>query len=117
LKTFLSPKEILQIEERPTENLEAYNYYLIGNDYYWRSLEKQNFEIAIKMYAKAIDKAFKIDQDLPQAHLALGYYYYWGFLDYKKALEEVKIAENILKNNSECIYTEAVIYRPAGGCS
>ena len=153
LKTVLSPEEINQIGKKPTENLEAYNYYLLGNDYYWRNLEKQNFEIAAKMYEKAIeadpnftiayvrlslcnlalywyyydptlnnlekskeaiDKAFKIDHDLPQAHLAMGYYYYWGFLNYAKALEEIKSSEKILKNNSECIYIKASIYRRAG---
>ena len=153
LKTVLSPEELTQIDKKPTENLEAYNYYLLGNDYYWRNLEKQNFEIAAKMYCKsieldpnfaiayvrlslcnlaqywyyynptmhslekskeAIDEAFKIDPDLPQAHLALGYYYYWGFLNYAKALEEINITEKILKNNSECIYIKASIYRRAG---
>lgn len=153
LETVLSPEENKQIDKMPTENLEAYNYFLLGNDYYWRSYEKQNYEIAAKMYGKAIeldsnfalayvrlsicylslywfhydhspkrlamskeaiDEAFRIDSDLPQAHLALGTYYYWGFLNYSKALEEIKIAENILKNNSECIYIKASIYRRAG---
>jgi TolB-like protein len=34
LKTALSPEEIIQIDKIPTENLEAYNYFLLGNDYY-----------------------------------------------------------------------------------
>jgi TolB-like protein/Flp pilus assembly protein TadD len=63
---------------------------------------------------EAIDKAFKIDPDLPQAHLALGSYYYWGFLNYSKALEEITIAQQQLSNNSECFYTKANIYRRAG---
>ncbi len=153
LKTVMSPEESIQIDKKPTENLEAYNYYLLGNNYYWRSYKKQDFDIAAKMYGKAIeidpnfaiayvrlslcylslhwfyydqnigwlekskeaiDEAFKIDPDLPQAHLALATYYYWGFMNYSKALEEVNIAENNLKNNSECIYTKASIYRRAG---
>jgi len=63
---------------------------------------------------EAIDKAFKIDHDLPQGHLALGSYYYWGFLDYSKALKEITIAQQQLSNNSECFYTKANIYRRAG---
>jgi TolB-like protein/Tfp pilus assembly protein PilF len=153
LKTVLSPEEIIRIDKKPTENPEAYNYYLLGNDYYLRSFDKQNFEIAAKMFEKAldldpnfalayvrlslcysslhwfhydkslnrlakskeyIDAAFKVDPDLPQAHLALATYYYWGFLNYSKALEEIKIAEKSLKNNSECIYIKASIYRRAG---
>ena len=153
LKTVLSPEENKLIDKKPTENIEAYNYYLRGNDYFWRTYEKQNFEIAAKIYEKAIesdpkfalayvrlslcylslywfyydpgidwlgnskeyiDKAYQIDPDLPQVHLALGYYYYWGFLDYTKALKEIQIAEEILKNNSECIYMKAGIYRRSG---
>lgn len=153
LKTVMSPEESIQIDKKPTENLEAYNYYLLGNNYYWRSYKKQDFDIAAKMYGKAIEidpnfaiayvrlslcylslhwfyydqnigwlekskeainEAFKIDPNLPQAHLALATYYYWGFLNYSKALEEVNIAENNLKNNSECRYTKASIYRRAG---
>jgi TolB-like protein/Tfp pilus assembly protein PilF len=153
LKTVLSPEEIIRIDKKPTENPEAYNYYLRGNDYYLRSFDKQNFEIAAKMFGAAIDldpnfalayvrlsfcylslhwfhydkslnrvakskeyidAAFRIDSNLPQAHLALATYYYWGFLNYSKALEEIKISEENLKNNSECIYIKASIYRRAG---
>ena len=140
LKTVLSPEEIIQIDKKPTENLEAYNYYLLGNDYFWRGYEKQNFEIANKMYEKAIeldpgfakayvrlsncylqlnwfyydksidrltkskeaiDAAFKIDAELPDAYLALGNYYYLGLLDYTKALEKLGIAEEKLMNNPD----------------
>jgi TolB-like protein/Tfp pilus assembly protein PilF len=153
LKTVLSPEEISRIDKKPTENPEAYNYYLLGNDYFWRGYEKQNFEIAIKMYEKAIeldpgfakayirlsncylqlnwfyydkstdrltkskeaiDTAFKIDPELPDAYLALGNYYYLGFLDYTKALEKLGIAEEKLMNNPECIFLKANIYRRAG---
>jgi len=153
LKIVLSPEEIMRIDKKPTENLEAYNYYLRGNDFYMRGFVKQDFEIAIKMYGKAIesdpdfalayvrlslcylslhwfyydhkidrvtkskeaiDEAFKIDPELPDAHMALGNFYYWGFLNYSKALEEVNIAQQQLSNNYECFYTKASIYRRAG---
>ena len=153
LRTALKPEESNLIDKKPSENLEAYNYYLRGNEYYWRGYEKQNFEIAIKMYEKAIeldpgfakayvrlslcylqlnwfyydksidrltkskeaiDSAFKIDQELPDAYLALGNYYYLGLLDYTKALENVGIAEEKLKNDPECIFLKANIYRRAG---
>jgi TolB-like protein len=152
LKTVLSPEEIIQIDKKPTKDLNAYNYYLQGNAFSLRSFAKQDFEIAIKMYEKAIesdpdfalayvrisicylslhwfhyvpgidrltkgkeaiDAAFKIDPALPEAHLALSIYYYWGFLNYSKALQEVDIAMQKL-NNSECYYTKATIYLRAG---
>ena len=153
LKIVLSPEEIFQIDKKATENAEAYNSYLQGNDYYLRSYDKENFEIAIKMYSKAIkldpnfalayvkiaqcylqlhwfyydisadrltkakqaiDAAFRIDPDLPEAHLAMGNYYYIGFLNYTKAIEQLQIAQNRLANNSDLYYVRANIYRRAG---
>jgi tetratricopeptide (TPR) repeat protein len=63
----------------------------------------------------AINKSLQIEPNLPDAHIALGnYYYYWGFLNYSKALDEIRIAEQHLGNNSECFFTRANIYRRAG---
>jgi hypothetical protein len=56
LKTVLSPEENNLIDKKPTENPDAYIYYLRGNEYYWRSYEKQNYEIAIQNYLLAICK-------------------------------------------------------------
>jgi len=153
LKMALTPEERIQLNKKATENPEAFNYYMRGNEYYKRSFKKENFEFAAKMYINAIDldpdfalayvklsdcylqlnwfyydnsidrlakskaaidAAFAIDQNLPEAHLAMGNYYYLGFLDYIKALQEVNIAEEKLKNNSECLYLKANIYRRAG---
>lgn len=47
----------------------------------------------------AIDKAFELQPELPEAHLALGIYYYWGYRQYDKALESLSIAEKDLQNN------------------
>ena len=41
---------------------------------------------------KAIDKAFEIDPDLPEAHISLGIYYYYGYLKYSEALEQFELA-------------------------
>ena len=35
----------------------------------------------------AADKALSLQPDLPDAKLALAYYYYWGFLDYESAVQ------------------------------
>ena len=153
LKAVLSPEEIEQIEKKPTDNLEAYDYYLRGNDYYWRSPAEQDISIAIRMYEKAIeldknfalaytmlaqaytkmywvhydrskniliksrqaiDMAFEINPNLPEAHLALGLYYYWGYLKYSKALEQFEIVLEHQPNNSECHASIAYVHRRAG---
>jgi serine/threonine-protein kinase len=43
----------------------------------------------------AIDRALALGPDVPEAHTALGYYYYWGFLEYDRALEAFSRAEDI----------------------
>ena len=34
-----------------------------------------------------IERALELRPDLPDAHMALAFYYYWGYLDYERALE------------------------------
>jgi len=63
---------------------------------------------------QAIDKAFEIDPDLPEAHLALGYYYYWGFLKYQQALEQAEIVLKEQPGNSEAYFLLAAVYRRSG---
>ncbi len=36
---------------------------------------------------KAVERALEIQPDLPDAHMALAFYYYWGLLDYDRAQE------------------------------
>ena len=153
LKTLLSPEIIEQIEKKPTDNLMAYDYYLRGNNYLSRSYDKQDTEIAITMYEKAIeldinfalaytmlaqaytrmywfhygrskntlikskqaiDMAFEINPNLSEAHLALGRYYYNGYLKYSKALEQFEIVLEHQPNNAGCIVLIACVHRRAG---
>ncbi|MGW8281673.1 MAG: hypothetical protein ACWGON_00115 [Gemmatimonadota bacterium] len=43
----------------------------------------------------AVDRALSLDPTLPQAHEALGMWYYQGFLDYDRALEAFAVAESL----------------------
>ena len=135
----------------PTENVEAYTFYLQGNEFLRRSLsDKDDYEIAINMYEKAVgldpkfalaytqlsmvhsqmywyyhdrsearlalakynvDRAFQINQDLPEAHRALGFYYYWGRLDYNSALEQFAIVQKSLPNDSTLLEGIAYVLR------
>jgi len=63
---------------------------------------------------QAIDKAFEIDPNLPEAHLALGYYYYWGFLKYQLALEQAEIVLKEQPGNPEAYFLLAAVYRRSG---
>ena len=62
----------------------------------------------------AIDKAFEIDPELLEAHLAMGVYYYHGFNDYPKALKHLELALEEQPGNTEALYYEGCVYRRAG---
>ncbi len=109
---------------KPTENLEAYEFYLQGVEYHDMMVamaasqeEVQMFEKAVELdpnfaiaWARlsransvlywmfgdrdaladakaAVDEAMRIDPDLLEGHLALGFLYYYGSRDYERALE------------------------------
>jgi TolB-like protein len=153
LKAELTPDEIKKIEKRPTENLEAYNYYLQGNYYYWKGGGWGDNNTAIELYNKAIgldpgfalaftgiakclldeywnyqdhsedilrksrqeiEKAFEIDPNLPDAHLALGIYYYYAYLKYPDALKQFELVLKDQPKNTDVIYWSAYVHRRAG---
>jgi serine/threonine protein kinase/tetratricopeptide (TPR) repeat protein len=76
--TLLEP-ERRSLEAASTDNLEAYHYYLRGNDYYNRSLVEQDRLIAIQMYEKAVqlDPTFaRAYAQLSKSHASIYWYYY-----------------------------------------
>ena len=139
LNVNLLEPERQRLAARPTDNQEAYDHFLRGNDYHGRRYpEEQNMRIAIQMYQKAVeldpdfalgyatlsnahtemwywlfdrtqerlatakeavDKALRLDPDLPEAHVALGFYHYRGHLEYDRALAEFAIARKSQPNN------------------
>ena len=139
------------IAAKPTENLEAYEYYLRGKDYTNRHYGER--DASIKMYEKAVeidptfalayaslsvehsfmywayhdrtdqrlnkakeavDRALELKPDLPEAHRALGYYYYWGSWDYDRALEQFAIAQKGQPNNSDLLAAIGYVQRRQG---
>jgi tetratricopeptide (TPR) repeat protein len=150
--TLLEP-ERQALQSRPTENIEAYEYYLRGNEYFYRSGLENDWRIAIRMYEEAVeldptlalayaqlsmahsrmywhffdrseerlalakqavDKVFQLNPVLPEAHLAMGFYHYWGHLDYDHALEQFAIARKSQPNNSEALRGIGWIQRRQG---
>jgi TolB-like protein/Tfp pilus assembly protein PilF len=63
---------------------------------------------------QAIDAAQMIDPALNEINIALGVYYYYGFLDYSQALDHFQIALKQTPKNSECLYWIACVNRRAG---
>lgn len=71
--------------------------------YYDRSPER------LELAERAVATAFKLEPDLPQAHLALGAYYWLGHLDYDRALREFAIAEAGMPNENDVFAPRAVL--------
>ncbi|UCC84276.1 MAG: tetratricopeptide repeat protein [Gemmatimonadota bacterium] len=136
-------------ERRPTDNLEAYDLYLLARQY-WDSEQWQAaidlFEDAIELdpdfalaYAwlamaeadfywlvteartderlarvrRAAERAVQIDPDLPDAHLAIGWYYYKAY-DYERALQHFAIARDALPGDSYVSTQIAPVLRALG---
>ncbi|MDZ4805772.1 MAG: protein kinase [Candidatus Eisenbacteria bacterium] len=60
LRVTLSPQEEKTIAQKPTENLQAYDYYLRGRSY----TRRENLDFALQMFEQAI----KLDPDFALAH-------------------------------------------------
>jgi TolB-like protein/class 3 adenylate cyclase len=59
----------------------------------------------------AIDSAFRLNPDSGEAHLALAGHFYWGYLDYDRARDEMAIAIRTLPNNARLFLWSGFIDR------
>ncbi|MFZ3376695.1 MAG: tetratricopeptide repeat protein, partial [Chthoniobacterales bacterium] len=62
----------------------------------------------------AANEAFRLQPDLPEAHLALGFSYYYGDRDYERALAEFAIAKRDLPNDAKVYMAIGAIQRRQG---
>jgi serine/threonine protein kinase/Tfp pilus assembly protein PilF len=138
---------------KPTDNLLAYDYYLQGNNYLVRGYSIENYQIAQRMFEKAveldpdfvlaytklaqvnvdyywfywdrtkkrlakskgyIEKAQKLNPNLPEVYLALGQYYYHGFLEYDNALAELEKGLELRPDNGKILSYIGFIKRRQG---
>jgi serine/threonine protein kinase/Tfp pilus assembly protein PilF len=80
------------LASRPTENMEAYDYYMRGNEYMHRSVLENDFRIAIRMYEKAVE----LDPTFASAYAQLSRVHsemYWFIYDRsEERLEKAKDA-------------------------
>lgn len=60
------------------------------------------------------ERALQLQPDLPEAHLALGFSYYYGDNNYEAALKEFEIAQRALPNESEVYLAIGAIQRRRG---
>ena len=153
LQAKLSPNEKARLDNRPTQNPDAYLLFIRAHDYANRpdnlrddSLKAEElFEQAIKLdpkFAAAFaglsmaeswlyhfwdrvparrekarlnaDESLRLEPNLPEGHLALGFSYYYGDRDYERALAEFEIAKRDLPNEAQAYLAIGAIQRRQG---
>ncbi|MCH7773738.1 MAG: protein kinase [Bacteroidetes bacterium] len=153
LDVTLLESEQKSISQKPTDNLQAYDFYLRAYNYEKRGYSKQNSRIAEQLYLKAIeldpefalaytryanlctdfywfywdrtesrlekakhyiDKSFELAPESPEVYLALGKYYYHGYLDYDNALDAFQEGLNFDPDNGEILEYIGYVKRRQG---
>jgi len=136
---------------RLTENMEAYDYFLRGNEHFVSRLFQSDTEAGIRMFERAIELdstfaaawarlsmthiwhywtryeldaipkareaaavALRLDPDLPETQIALGYLSYYADRDYEKALTYFEEAQAARPSHAEAILAMGWIYRRLG---
>jgi tetratricopeptide (TPR) repeat protein len=79
---------------------------------YWQGHDPSPARLAAAK--DAADHALALDPNLPETHLALGYYRYHGQGDFTAGLAEFQQAEKGLPNNVDIIYAVGLIQRRLG---
>ena len=79
---------------------------------YWQNIDRS----AKNVFAvqQAAERALALQPGLPEAHRAMGYYWYWTQRNYARALAEFATAERTEPNNAELIAAVAYIQRRTG---
>jgi TolB-like protein/AraC-like DNA-binding protein/Tfp pilus assembly protein PilF len=115
IRAVITPEERERIEERPTENLVAYDLYLKGT-HEWTAGTREALIKSIPFFEKAV--AEDPDFALAYAALATSYYYMDIFQIEKKYTELVhEYSEKALlldPGNSTCLVSKAMYYMQVG---
>ena len=86
IQAIITPQEQNLIQKKPTKNLEAYDYFLKGQNEYGRATN-EGYHEAIEFFNKALD----LDPEFARAHagIAICYYYLDMFKEEKQYLAEI----------------------------
>ena len=84
----------------------------VQSNSYWTGLDQSPVRLAAAK--DSLDRAVALDPNLPETHLALGYYRYYGQRDFAGALAEFQLAEKNLPNNVDVLEAMGLIQRRLG---
>lgn len=79
---------------------------------WWRSYDRSAARLASAK--AALDRALELDSLLTEARIALGYYYFWGLLDFDRGLEVFDSARARQPRNADILYGIGSIHRRRG---
>jgi TolB-like protein/Flp pilus assembly protein TadD len=82
------------------------------SELYWFGFDKTRSRLA--KGKAAVDRALQLRPELGDAHLALGYHYYYGYRDYERAKRELAIAARATPNDAEVWDGLAAVSRREG---
>lgn len=111
IKAIVTPQELENIQKKPTDNLQAYDYYLQALDPYY-SRTQEGLNEAIILFKKAIkeDEQFAI----AYANIAISYYFLDRFQREKQFTKEInRYADKALLYDSKsdiCLISKALYY-------
>ena len=90
----------------------------------WAGLSRAASELYFSYYDRspqrlmeagaAAERAVRLDPQSRNAHLALGYYHYYGFLNYERALREFEIARSIAPTDGDVLEAIGFVERRQG---
>jgi serine/threonine-protein kinase len=80
----------------------------------WIVHDRENTAARREKARALADRALQLQPDLPEAHLALGFSYYYGDNNYDAALREFEIAQRGLPNEAEVYLAIGAIQRRQG---
>jgi TolB-like protein/Tfp pilus assembly protein PilF len=84
----------------------------LQNYLHWYGVDNRPDLVALA--DSAARRALALQPGLPEAHLAMGYAYYWGHRHYVPALREFETARASMPNNAEVIAAIAYVHRRQG---
>ncbi len=84
----------------------------VYGQYYW--LGKDISDERLQLMKAAIDRAFTLQPEIPEARAALADYYYRGFNDFARSLQELRIVYEKYPNNADTNFKMAMAERRLG---
>ena len=84
----------------------------VHGEFYWFRTDTSPGRL--EKMKQAVDRAFALKPDMPEARMALAAYYYRGFYDYPKALEQLLLAQQQIPNDPMVYYNLGLTYRRLG---